>query len=33
MTDLWGLQLLTFFFIFAIGVYPLRVPKPNRLYI
>ena len=33
MTDLWGLQLLTLFFICAIGVYPLRVPTPKRLYI
>ena len=30
MTDLWGLQLLTFFFICIIGVYPLSVPEPKR---
>ena len=30
MADLWGLQLLTFVFIFCIGVCPLRVPDPKR---
>ena len=32
MTDLWGLQLVTFMFIFCIGICPLRVPEPKRLY-